>query len=90
VARLRKETVARLREVGPEQLAALGVVAELRADTEGVMQPVAHSANARPSKGSRTRPGWLQLGLDDDEIEQVRKRLARLLAQIDDGEIATY
>ncbi len=90
VPRLRKETVARLRAVGPEQLAALGVVAELRADAEGVMRPVPHAANARPNKGSRARPGWLQLGLDDDEIEHVAKRLAQLLAKTDTGEIATY
>jgi tetrahydromethanopterin S-methyltransferase subunit G len=36
------------------------------------------------------KPGWLQLGLDEDEIEHVRKRLEKLLEKIDAGKIATY
>ncbi|MBW2267556.1 MAG: hypothetical protein JRH16_03185 [Deltaproteobacteria bacterium] len=90
VPALRKESVARLRAVGPEQLTALGVLAELRADAAGIMQPMPHGPNTEPGKGARSQPGWLQLGLEDDEIEDVAERLARLLEKIDSGEIDTY
>jgi hypothetical protein len=90
VPALRKETVTRLRAVGPAQLEALGVFAELRADANGVLQPVPHTKNREPEEGSRSEPGWLQLGLDDDEIEDLEERLEELLEDIDDGDIATY
>ena len=90
VPALRKQSVARLRAVGPEQLAALGVLAEFRADPEGMMQPVPHGPNAKPGKGARAKPGWLQLGLDHDEIWHLGARLERLLQKIDAGVIDTY
>ena len=85
VPALRRETIERLRRVTPEQIEALGVLAELRADDSGVLRPVPFSANANPKKGARAEPGWLQLGLSRREIKGLRKRIERLLAQVDGG-----
>jgi hypothetical protein len=85
VPALRRETIERLRRVTPEQIGALGVVAELRADDSGILRAVPFSANANPKKGARVEPGWVQLGLSRREIKNLRKRIERLLAQVDGG-----
>jgi len=85
VPALRRETIERLRRVTPEQIEALGVLTELRADDLGVLRPVPFSANAKPKKGARAEPGWLQLGLSSREIKKLRKRIERLLVQVDGG-----
>lgn len=90
VPKIRAETVERLRAVGEEELAALGVLAELEADADGVLRAKALGQNADPDDGSRTRPGWIQLGLNEDEIEDVAERLRDLLERVDDGEISVY
>ena len=90
VPRIRAETVERLRKVGEPELKALGVLSEMEADAQGVLQVKKPGMNADPDVGSRTRPGWLQLGLDDDEIEDVAERLEDLLDGVDDGRIQTY
>jgi hypothetical protein len=90
VPALRKETIARLRKIGPEQLEALGVLVEMRADRAGVLRPVDPGPNPEPKKGARAKPGWIQLGLEADEIDAVRKRLESLLADVDAGRVATF
>lgn len=90
VAGLRKESVERLRAVGPEQLDALGIVAEQRTDDRGVLRPVPHGSNEAPGKGARVAPGWIQLGLEDDEIEHLKERLRELLENVDAGRIETF
>jgi hypothetical protein len=85
VPALRRETIRRLRRVTPEQIEALGVLAELRADDGGVLRPVPFSENANPKKGARTEPGWIQLGLSRRDIKGLRKRIERLLADVDEG-----
>lgn len=90
VPALRKQTIDRLRAVGSEQYDALGVLVEMKADGAGVLRPVPLGENAAPKKGSRVRPGWIQLGLEKDEIRAVRKRVERLLQQVDDGKLATF
>ena len=90
VPALRAETIARLRRIGPADLAALGVLVELRADSAGILRPVPRTANADPERGTRVSDGWLQLGLDDGEIEDLEERLEELLEDIDSGKIATF
>ncbi len=86
VPALRKGTIERLRQVTPERVQELGVVAEQRADDDGVLRPVAHGANPDPGRGSRVRDGWIQLGLTRGEIESLQERLDQLLAKVDEGE----
>ena len=87
---LRAESIERLRQVGPNDLAALGVLTELRADDQGVLRPVPHTENADPKDGTRVSEGWLQLGLDEGEIQDVDKRLRKLLKRVDSGEIQMF
>jgi hypothetical protein len=90
VPALRKETVERLRRVGPSDYEALGVVAELRVDDDLVLRPTEPTPNRAPSKGARVADGWIQLGLEADEIAALRRRVERLLADVDAGKIATF
>jgi hypothetical protein len=90
VPALRKETVERLRKVGPSDYEALGVVAELRADGDGVLRAAEPTPNRAPRKGARVADGWIQLGLEADEIAALRRRVEHLLADVDAGRIATF
>jgi hypothetical protein len=90
VPSLRKETIERLRQLGPKDYEALGVVSELRADADGVLRPVEPTPNRAPRKGARVADGWIQLGLEADEIEGLRHRVEKLLADVDAGRIATF
>jgi hypothetical protein len=90
VPSLRKETIERLRKVGPSDYAALGVVAELRADAHGVLRPSAPSPNRAPKKGARVADGWIQLGLEADEIEGLHRRVDELIADVDAGRVGTF
>ena len=86
VAALRKQSIDRLRQIKESQLEALGVLSEHRAGEDGVLRPVPFSANADPDHGSRVAEGWLQLGLTEDEIEDIEERLKELIEAVDSGE----
>jgi hypothetical protein len=90
VPALRKASIDRLRQVSADQVDSLGVVAELRADDDGVLRPVEHSPNANPKKGARVEAGWVQLGLRTKEIGNLRKRMKRLLEDVDAGRIHVF
>jgi hypothetical protein len=57
----------------------------MKADAAGVLRVVPPGANAAPRKGARVETGWLQLGLTRKEIEHVKQRIDRLLADVDAG-----
>jgi hypothetical protein len=82
--------VERLRKVTRSQIDQLGVVTELRADENGILKPVPHSANRDPGRGTRVAKGWIQLGLTRSELDSVEARLKDLLARIDAGEIPLF
>jgi hypothetical protein len=87
---LRRDAVDRLRRVTPQDVDQLMVVAELRADAHGVLQPVRPTAPIDPSKGVRVRDGRVQLGLTAVEAHAVGERIQRLLARVDAGEIPLF
>jgi hypothetical protein len=87
---IRRAVVDDLRAVGPAQLAALGTVAELRADANGVLRPVPLQPPIDPAEGVRIAGGRVQMGLTNDEIEAVSRRLATLLRLVDDGKLAVF
>lgn len=87
VPALRRETVERLRRIGPAELEALGVVAEMKADRAGVLRVVPATGNRDPKHGARVADGWIQLGLERGEIDALRRRLERLLDDVDAGRI---
>ena len=85
VPALPRETIDRLRGVDKEDLAALGVIAQMEADKHGILRNVEPTQNRRPDKGTRQDPGALQLGLTQSEILAIEKRLAKLLERVDKG-----
>jgi hypothetical protein len=86
VPRLPADTVARLRAVTPAELQQrLGVLAQWRLDG-GRWIAVDVGANLDRRNGVRRAGDVVQLGLREGEIDQVARRLKRLLERIDDGE----
>jgi hypothetical protein len=90
VPSIRHAVVEKLRAVHPDQLAALGTLVELRADANGILQPVPPSAPMNPTEGVRIAGGQVQMGLTTDEIDGVSKRLAALLEEVDHGKLAVF
>ena len=87
VPRLPADTVARLRAVTPAELQQrLGVLAQWRLD-DGRWIAVDARCEPRQRNGVRRAGDVVQVGLRESEIEQVARRLKRLLERIDDGEI---
>jgi hypothetical protein len=85
-----KTAIDRLRRVDRGQIDRLGVLAELRADADGMLTSVEPGPNADPERGSRVAPGWLQLGLTRVELDALEARLRALLARVDRGELPVF
>lgn len=85
---LRRETVDRLRHVGRKELDALGVLAELETDHLGRLHRTTETANMDADDGFRVERTRVQMGLTEDEIEEVEERLEDLIEDVDDGDIA--
>jgi hypothetical protein len=90
VPALRRAAVERLRGLDAADLDALLVVAELRADADGVLRYVPPGPVVDPEEGTRVGPGLVQLGLTRAEVDAVAERRTRLLARIDRGEIPLF
>ena len=90
VPALRRASIERLRRVNREAVDRLGVVAELHLDQDGILRSVVPGSNRDPSRGSRTWPGGVQIGLRHDEIDAVELRLVDLLARVDRGELPLF
>jgi len=82
--------IDRLRRVDRNQIDRLGVVTELRADSNGMLEVVPPGPNRDPERGSRVATGWVQLGLTRSELDGVEARLQALLARIDRGELPLF
>lgn len=87
VPRLPADTVARLRALTADDLQQrLGVLAQWRLDGNRWIA-AAPGENLGPQRGVRQRDGVIQLGLTRAEIEQVARRIASLLKQVDQGRV---
>ena len=87
---LRKETIDRLRELKREDLDFLGVVAQLDRDSDNVFRNVTPGKNMGPKKPARISKDSVQFGLTKEQIHDVRKRLKKLIKQVDSGEIPVF
>ncbi len=90
VPRVPARTIERLRAIDAQRLEALlGAVAtwELR---DGHLVALPGHARLAGVTGVRHRDGMVQLGLTKGEIADVVKRLQRLLARVDRGEIGSF
>jgi hypothetical protein len=82
--------IDRLRRVDRSLIDRLGVVTELKADSNGMLAPVPPGPNRGPKIGSRVEPGWIQLGLTRSELDGLEARLQALLARVDRGELPLF
>ena len=82
--------IERLRRVGRDEIDRLGVVTELRADADGMLEVVPPGPNHDPERGARVAQGWLQLGLTRSELDGLEARLHELLARVDRGELPLF
>jgi hypothetical protein len=91
VPALRKDSIDRLRELREEDLEGLlGVVAQFELDENGLYQTVPPGKNLDDDDGVRIEDKVLQLGLTDDEIEDVWERIEELIEVVDVGEIPLF
>lgn len=90
VPALPRDSIERLRKVTRERAQELATVAQFRRDPEGMLRPEPPEPPIDPSRGSRYRDGVLQLGLTNDEIEGVWKRLQDLLRRVDEQSIPLF
>ena len=71
-------------------LGRFAVLAEFRRDAEGFLEAVAPGPSLDPSRGVNLRGSVVQLGLTEDEIDDVWERIADLIERVDAGEIAVF
>lgn len=82
--------IERLRRIEDEDIDRLGVVAEMKADPNGMLQTVPPGPNRDPDHGARVSEGWVQLGLTEDELEGLEERLEALLERVDEGKLPQF
>lgn len=90
VPALRAASIERLRAAPPESFDALAVVVELKRDANGALQPAAITPSRKPGDGIYLGDGVLQLGLDREEIEDLKERRKDLLEDVSAGKIETF
>ena len=91
VERLPRKTVERLRELTLEELQeALGVLAQFELQPGGQFARVAPTDNLDPGDGIRRSSTVIQIGLEDDEIEDIHERIQDLLEEVDEGEYELF
>jgi hypothetical protein len=91
VPALRRESIDRLRALREEDVEKLlGVIAQLELDDEGVYRNVPLGENLDDDDGVRFEGKILQLGLTDDEVEDVWERIEDLIEDVDKGDIAVF
>ncbi len=90
VVALRKDSIERLRKLKREDLDYLGVLLHMEVDGDGILKPVKPKRNLDPDDGARRRGTTIQLGLTEDEIENVYERIEHLLEDVDEGKITVF
>ena len=83
VPALPRDSIERLRKLPRERIRALAVLAEFHVDQKGILRRAGAGRPIDEDRGVRFEDGRLQLGLTEDEIENVRERLENLLADVD-------
>jgi hypothetical protein len=84
-----REALDRLRAIGPAQLKRLAVLAQLEVH-DGRLVRVPPGPPLPGDGGVRRLGDTIQIGLSQDEIEGVSRRIAHLLALADSGQLATF
>ncbi len=90
VAALRKQSVERLRALSRQELDSLLVAQQLEDDGKGNYRDAEPGPPLEPDKGLAERDGVVQFGLTRGEVDDVWKRIQKLLGRVDDGEIPLF
>jgi hypothetical protein len=90
VPAVRKETIDRLRGLDREDLDGLLVVAQLEPDDQGVLQLVQPGPPIDADEGASRRGTTVQLGLTEDEIDDVWERIEELIEDVDEGALPVF
>ncbi|MFO7893115.1 MAG: hypothetical protein R6U63_05240 [Longimicrobiales bacterium] len=91
VDRLPTETIDRLRELTEEDVRRrLETVAQFRIQPDGTLTAEPTGPARDPGQGIRRSDRVIQLGLDRREIDDVWRRIQRLLARVDDGDFELF
>jgi len=85
-----RNAVNRLRKLTEEDLQSLAVLVQLEADENGVLRVEKPGDPIDEEEGVSVRGTTVQLGLTDDEIEDVWERLEDLLEDIDGGKLGVF
>jgi hypothetical protein len=91
VPALRKESIDCLRQLREEDVIdLLGVVAQLELNEDGIYVNVPPGENLDPDAGVRIEGNTIQLGLSEDELEDVWERIEDLIEDVDEGDVAVF
>jgi len=90
VPALPHKSIERLRKLRREDLDFLMVVAQLEADSNGILQTVQPGAPIDPEKGVRRQGTTVQFGLTEEEVDAVWERIEALIAHVDAGTVALF
>ncbi|MDX1746228.1 MAG: hypothetical protein R3324_09850 [Halobacteriales archaeon] len=91
VRRLPVETVERLRTITRADLQdQLGTLAQFEVRSDGTLTLEPSGPAIDPRRGIRTTETVIQLGLTEREIDDVWRRIQRLLDRVDDGDLETF
>lgn len=90
VPALREASVDRLRRLTYADVERLGVVAQLEWRRPGHLVNVPPTRNLDPDDGVRLEGDTIQIGLDEDEIEDLWERIEHLLDAVDQGRVAVF
>jgi len=90
VPALPRKSIDRLRKLRREDVDFLMVVAQLEADSDGILKVVQSGAPIDPNKGVRREGTKVQFGLTAGEVDAVWGRIESLIKRVDAGEIALF
>jgi hypothetical protein len=90
VPALPRNAVNRLRKLEEDDLESLEVILQLEADQDGILRIEKPADAFDDDEGADVRGTTVQLGLTEDEIEDVWERIEDLLEDIDDGKIGVF
>lgn len=88
VPALPQQPVERLQQIRREDLERLAIVTELRLDPDGMLVPVEPGPIRDREAGVRIDGPTLQLGLTEDEIEDLRERIEELIEDVEEGDLS--
>jgi hypothetical protein len=85
-----RSAVDRLRNVRRADLERLSVVAEFHEDEDGSLEAALPGASLDPERPVNIGEGVVQIGLTDDEIDDVWERIEELIERVDEGELPVF